>query len=643
MKVELLELIVRTRRSSERIVFSPTATFIHGPVGTGKSTVARLIDFCFGGHLEKTPAVQQEFLSATLGVRLGEFSCQFERALSDDSSVRVTWASGTDIESLNAPLAAASVKLLDADVFNLSDLIFHLCGVAPIKVRQSQRDPDSPLRRLSFRDLLWYCYLDQDNLDSSFFRLEDPMRGAKSRDAMRFFTGLHSDRLNELGLAYDEALQEQRTKREAVKQIRAFMDRFQLSSGLDIAGQIEGVKSSLNEAVGRRDELDRTRSAQTHVVDPLRAKLRELAAEMASVESAVTDTDELIAEQVSLRSELMMAKIKSVRIEQAGQVLQGVSFSRCPECGNDVSSRSTSERVCRLCGEARVRESETPSVELEALRRDMNERIDELADSISRRRDTHDRQQRSLSDLQKRKAELDRQLTDELRRYDSAFVTSIRAADRDVATFQERLAALERLRELPEAIGRLEEEAGELQGRIDRLRSAIEEERGRLTGAHRHAKKIGDRFLEIMLKVGFPGVYENDHVVLDPRNWRPMVVHHAQEWGFFDAGSGGKKTLFNVCYALAIHAVATEIGLPVPSFLILDSPTKNISEDVDPQLVRALYDEIYALAGQPDQGIQFLLIDSDLVSPRDELRGFSHRRLAGTAEDPSLIPYYIGP
>jgi hypothetical protein len=31
----------------------------------------------------------------------------------------------------------------------------------------------SQLVRLSIHDMFWYCYLDQDSMDSSFFRLED--------------------------------------------------------------------------------------------------------------------------------------------------------------------------------------------------------------------------------------------------------------------------------------------------------------------------------------------------------------------------------------------------------------------------------------------------------------------------------------
>src|SRR6185436_19364840 len=97
-----------------------------------------------------------------------------------------------------APLSAQAAPLVEPGVFSLSDLVFHLCGVTPIKVRQRHRDPDSPLIRLSIRDIWWYCYLDQLHLDSSFFHLEDPFRGRKSQDAMRFFTGLHSERLSQL-------------------------------------------------------------------------------------------------------------------------------------------------------------------------------------------------------------------------------------------------------------------------------------------------------------------------------------------------------------------------------------------------------------------------------------------------------------
>lgn len=104
MNMRVTHLVVRTRQTTEEIRFSETVTFLYGPVGTGKSTVARLVDYCFGGDLERTPAIQQEFVSVVLGAKLGEYECTFERGAEDAEAVRVTWTSGEDdFGSVNAP------------------------------------------------------------------------------------------------------------------------------------------------------------------------------------------------------------------------------------------------------------------------------------------------------------------------------------------------------------------------------------------------------------------------------------------------------------------------------------------------------------------------------------------------------------
>ena len=95
--------------------------------------MARLIDYCLKGDLERTPALQQEFIAAELALSLGRYECMLERGADDNQSVRVTW-SGPDEEigSVNAPLSPQPEPLTNANVYNLSDLVFHLCGVTPI-------------------------------------------------------------------------------------------------------------------------------------------------------------------------------------------------------------------------------------------------------------------------------------------------------------------------------------------------------------------------------------------------------------------------------------------------------------------------------------------------------------------------------
>lgn len=641
MKIRLVQLTVRTRRTAELLEFSPAVTFLHGPIGRGKSTVARLIDYCLGGDLERTPAIQNEFLSSELVLILGTTRCFLERGAEDSRHVRVSWSAQADqTESLNAPLAAQESPILGNDVYNLSDLLFRLCGVSPIKVRKRARDLDSSLVRLSFRDIWWYCYLDQTHLDSSFYRLEDPFRGRKSQDAMRFFTGLHSERLSQLEQEYFYSLDEQRAKREAVVQIRSLMAQFGWSTDLDLEGELATAEQALRSAEAKRADLEVARSATTHPTDDLRAELRQLGDDVQVVASAIADSERSVDEQVALRAELITAKTKSGRAEQAGRILDGVRFIKCPECGADISERPQSHEHCRLCGTGLESQPQS-SIELEALRRDLNERIDQIADSIARRQRELAKSRRLLGQMHERKQTLDAQLQRELARYDSAFVESIRAAERDIATYAERIRSLRRLQQMPRAIGDLEEQAGALQGQIDRLKSELAAERERLKMADENIAALAAEFKRMLLAISFPGVSEQDNVALDARTWQPAVSHGDQEWGFWDTGSGGKKTLFNVCYALALHRVGIERGLPVPNVLVIDSPTKNISDDENPELIRSLYDEIYKLAVEFE--VQFLLIDSDLVEPATQIETFVQRRMAGEPGAPSLISYYSGP
>ena len=645
MRVRIRTLVVTTRRTIEVLNFSSTVTFIHGPVGTGKSTVARLVDFCLGGRVERTPAVQQEFVAATLSLDLGIYRCELERAATDAQTVRASWSTADGKSgSVNAPLDAGSVALVNDEVYNLSDLLFFLCGVAPIKVRQRLRDPESPMIRLSFRDIWRYCYLNQADLDSSFFRFEDFMRRRKSQDAMRFFTGLHSERLSQIESELYRTVDEQSGKREAVRQIREFMTRFALGSDLDVVSQIKKNDQDLGEAEAQRAVIEKERQVDLHPTDRLRDELRGLGDQLEDLVTAIAATQEAIAEQKALRAELITSKIKAQRSERASRLLEGVAYVRCPKCGSDLSARVDDCERCHLCGLVENSVQHTSSMETEAVRRELNDRIDQIAESIERREEALGRSKRELEQQRVRKTALDESLQRKLARYDSAYVESIRQLDMQIATLTERRRALEKLQEMPRAIDEFAEQAGALQGRIDNLVSGLRDERSRLDAADEKVDAIARHFKAIMEQIEFPGVSEGDKVVVDSRSWRASIQHDGREWGFWDAGSGGKKTLFNVCYALAVHAAGLELNMPVPRILVIDSPTKNISGHENPELVHALYREIYRLsAADEGDGTQFLLIDSDLVPPGEDMPGFLQRHMAGKPDAPSLIPYYEGP
>ena len=143
-------------------------------------------------------------------------------------------------------------------------------------------------------------------------------------------------------------------------------------------------------------DLERTRATDTHPSDQLRVSLRQFGQQIATVKEAIDDARDTMEEQRSLRAESITAKVKAERTHQAIAVLENVRYERCPECGTDISARAVEPDHCRLCSSVTSGDGVGDPAEVEALRRDLNERIDQIADSIARRQDAIERLARQL-------------------------------------------------------------------------------------------------------------------------------------------------------------------------------------------------------------------------------------------------------
>lgn len=648
MNIRLIHLAIQCRQSEENISFSPQVTFFHGETGAGKSSIARMIDYCLGGDLEQTPAVRKEVINIVLTARMGKSICVFERQAQGANQIHVTW---TDAEGgerhVLAPVRPSSTPILGEAVFNVSDLIFHFCGVTPIKVRRSKSDQESPLIRLSFRDLMWYCYLEQDKLDSSFYRLKEPIIEAKSRDVMRFVVGYYTERLQDLEIRLDQLSAERAAKLEACQQMRRVLEKLGYSSEQQILAEIEQAQTELQQAKQQREAIREGFSADTHFADKLREQLRKLSDTLGREEQTLSDLEQRHHDERALRAELTTARFKLARKESASAVLKGVLFEACPMCGTKLEvGLSPSTDHCPLCKNTPARRSEAErAADTEVAKRDIEARIEELSDAIERARKAATRQQDRVDRLRKEKVILDARLVEELRNYDSAFVAAVRELDRQVATLVERLNSLNRLKELPDTIERLMREADQSLADEERIKREIEVERGSLTTAGEIINEIENAFLEALQKVGVPGVGPVDTVQINHRTWIPMILEEGDEeraWSFFDTGSGGKKTLLNVCYALAVHRVAAQRDLPLPSFLMIDTPMKNISEDVNRDLFESFYRYLYHLVQHDLSATQVIIIDKDFIPPPANVEIAERFMTPSDAAHPPLISYYRG-
>lgn len=640
MKINVVSLKLLCRSSEELITFGSRISFFHGRMSSGKSTIVEMINFCLGGKLVKTPAVSSEVLKAQLIVALADTEVLIERAISG-SNVEVSWEQDGEMFREMLPLQAADSPVLGEDVFNLSDFLLVRMGIVPIKVRKRKADEDSELHRLSFRDFYRFSYLDQPHLDSSLFALEQPIKAEKSKDVLKYILGFQSDALTQLQQALQEKRQEQRSLREAAKQIHEFLNTYGFASEASIDSQVDEINV-------QTEKLEFERAVQGVPSDFVEDKLRDEAALLAEAyqlkSAAIDDIRSRQEEQEALRSELITLKMKAARAASASVLLQGATFKACPCCGTSVTTKSLPGH-CYLCKAETSSEGEgdMPS---SAVEQDLSDRIDDLDISLRRLSNSLKNQLRSLSEVQAKRTEISHTIDSARRSIESQYLQRARQIEGELGKLNERRRFLMRVRAMPADIDARIESADKLSADIAKIMRDIAEEEDKFETGRDNVKALEDNFKAILRAIRFPEIGDTDGVHINTRTWLPYVYPKGNfdaAWTFYDVGSGGKAVLFKISYALAIHKTAAEKGLTIPQVLIVDSTMKNITPDINPLVFKNFYKELYRLLNAELIDWQCIIVDQTF-SPFEGFKSgtFERKMVVDDPEHPPLIGYYRG-
>jgi hypothetical protein len=645
MKLLIQNLVLLCRQSEERIYFSSRLSFFHGQMSTGKSSIAELIDYCLGGSLQKTPAIQSEMVGAQLQLTVGDTALLVERNPSTTGSVELTWESQGEAGRENLPLQAGGQPVAGEDIYNYSDFLLRHLGSPLLKVRKRKGDPDSELQRVSFRDFFKFCYLDQSDLDSSFFLLDQPIRQEKSKDVLRYVLGFHSDRLNELQNDLAEVRQSQRTMREAAKQINEFLKRYGFASKDEIEFEIGRLNDEEEKIAIEIEGQGNNDLPPSTVAEEDQRTVDALTRIIASKTDALADITQRLKEQDSLIAEFIAMKFKLVRSSTASELLKNADFEACPACGTDVSPRGDGAH-CVLCKSDLAKAPGGFESDSAVMERDLSDRIDDLKRSMQRLERARQRASAELEQLVQDRSEAQKRIDAARKQIESEYIKRARKLEAQRGSIKGRRSLLTRIKGMPGEVEAKLKEADGLSMRINELEREIQTEQNRFEEGRKNVHALEQNFHILLQAIHFPEIKTEDKVYLNQRSWLPYILPKGNEnlaWTFHDAGSGGKKVLFKICFALALHLTAAQRDLPVPRLFIIDSPMKNITPDINPEIFENFYRELYRLLSAELSGWQCIVIDQTLFEPPDDFEDHFERLMTkDDPEHPPLIGYYHG-
>ena len=635
------------KQSTENISFAHVSYF-YGQMGAGKSSIARLIDYCLGGKLELSPALQSEFVSATLFINTNSFQISIERDR-EVNQAKVSWTDKDRIQIVIVPCREPNgIVLPETKVETLSDLLFYLSGLTPPKVRRSKHSETINLIRLSFRDLMWYCYLDQDDIDSDFFNLggdANPHKRLKSRDALRFILGFHQEKVAELESNLQFVNLKRLQLKEAANALSEALKDADVASENEIITRISSLKVEYSTLTERILELRINTTNTPHGTEILREKARILSYELQSLDDSIPLVANAIEQDTRHKNEILMLGIKVKRIAAARAVLNGVEFTSCPRCAQNLPERSQNE--CHVCGQEEPIEGKS-GLNSDVIEEDAKSRISELLETIAKQTEQISRMRRRADEIRSELMQTNSLLTKQMQDYDSTYLSNALVFERKQAEISQHIMNYKKIIKLPQKVTAIQKEVNQLQSEESQIRFDLEEARKGAEADLTNIRRLQELFKDCLLRSELPGVYEDNEVIINPKDFLPVVHQPATGdvvvTSFANLTSGGKKTLFKVCYALAIHRLASEIGADLPPLLIIDSPMKNISERENVIQFEGLHKLIYDLASSELSTTQFILIDKEHFEPNPDIRiDFLARHMTpdNREENPPLIPYYV--
>lgn len=646
IKLQLLEL--HFRKSIERIEFDHV-NFFWGKIGAGKSSIARLIDYCLGADINLTPALQLEFVQAVLRLEVEGRRLTIYRERGS-SNVVAAWEEGEEsLEVLIPARNANGIAVPESTIEVLSDLVFHLAKLPAPMVRKGRRTAEPSMVRLSLRDLLRFCYIDQDEIDSDFFRLDlegDWARRAKSVDAMRFILGYHQDQVAALEADLQAIHEQKMGARAAAEALTKVLEESGFSNPAEIDGRIETLNAQRDRVRESAATARQQRGGGGHAVDALRDRGRSLSNDAQGLEDMLQAVHQRDEDTERHLNELRMLSVRFSRTKSARSLLAAVDFSDCPRCALTLPIRA--EGHCSVCGQAES-EHQHNHTSNDVVEADLKVRLSELQETSVGLKQQEKRIARQLERTKIEKALVDGSLNERMRDYDSAFLSQAIEFERQVTVLEQQVGSLISYRKLPERLAELLETADSLQGQESELRAKLMREREKAFKDRSNLEDLEKLFLDCLVRSAFPGVNVTHKVTIDPKSLVPEVAPtDAADFAvtsFANMGSGGMKSIFKACYSLAIHRLATKTGAALPTLLILDSAMKNVSERENIELFQAFYSMVYELAADELKDTQFILIDKELfrVPEETELLIRTRHMAPGSREYPPLVPYYEVP
>ncbi len=329
-------------------------SIIAGEISTGKTSVLEMIDYCLGASQHPTHReIQRKVQVALLEIEANNRIYVIQRSLF--SSERLAWVHNCSIDEIDQPHTQLRKPLVPpGSPDSLSTFLLDQCGLAGISLKEAPTQNTSETDLLSFRDVMWLCYLENRRLDDGRLLHDDIfMQRIKFQQVIAVIYGIHDNQAAQLGDQSKNLENRRRDLMTEIKSLQLFLDEQSVWTTDELEARLIQLKKEETADTVRLETMTTEMSSQTDFSENLR---REYNASVATTSMAATilrDRSTLLKRLLPLRGQYAEDEKKLVFYEEARRLFDPLRITSCPACLQDLPTQATIEGgACSLCGQS---------------------------------------------------------------------------------------------------------------------------------------------------------------------------------------------------------------------------------------------------------------------------------------------------
>ncbi|NVZ38958.1 exonuclease SbcC [Pseudomonas sp. 21615526] len=603
------------------IPFSPGVNIIYGDSDTGKSSILEFINYLLGASsIELSDEVNATIEYAALELEINGVSLTIKRNIYDPKAhIEVYPCVFEKCADFFPKKYSPSFTDTHAPDGFFSDFLLDSLGFPKVKIKVSPSKADSEVKRLSFRNLFKYVYVNQDDVGSkSFLDLNNWIKSTSNREVIKYIFNVLDSSIAELEVQVAERTRESKKLLNKYTSVSEFLRETGYDSQTSIDESITKIDKTIDALEIEFTKINDSMVASSQNHTELKAIFNELSLNEKHATQEIIKTRAQIEKYSRLKNDYEndIAKINSIIHAQTriGQTTEHAN--PCPVCDTPIEPTQATDSFPAV-------NRDTLSDELNSIQK-KKKSIQSLIDELSTKsRELAKDQAAYNSDLSRAREMLDTE--------SQAMITPY-LTQRD--TLVNEIASNKKARDYLVNNIRVRNQQQKIHDTYENLNLTIKQLNERLAELRETAPSIaevlealGDYLSKYLKKVN---IKRQEGISISPKSFAPVIRNR----DYLNITSGGLRTISSVGFMIALLEYAIDSEINHPRLLMIDTVGKylgkttkekyqdqtNLQEDTregisDPLKYQNIYEYLLSVANKAEEKevpCQIILVDNDV-------------------------------